>query len=228
MRKQSAFRQPKKRFARGFTLLEVMVAVAILSITLVSIFSSEGGSIRMAARSRRITTATLLARCKMGEIEEEIMRTGLPAVSARGHDGCCEGNEVDGFECDWEISRVVIPEELFAQSNNNDEQNPLSKVLGGQSQKTPSHLPSGPPSPSEFLSGSLLAGGKDTLAQLAMEFVLPLLKSAIEEQIRRVTVTVKWREGERTESFDVVQFVVAEQPNEAQRNLLSNPFQVGR
>ncbi len=102
---------PDRDRASGFTLLEVMVAVAILGITLVSIFSAEAGAIRMAGRARLLTTASLLARCKMGEIEEEIMRTGLPAVSSQGADECCEGGEVEGFDCEWEISRVVLPDD---------------------------------------------------------------------------------------------------------------------
>ena len=58
----------------AFTLLEVMVAVPILAVALTAIFASEAGAIRVSARARFTTTATLLARCKMAEIEEETMR----------------------------------------------------------------------------------------------------------------------------------------------------------
>lgn len=197
----------------GFTLLEVMVAVAILGITLVSIFSSEAGAIRMAGRARLLTTASLLGRCKMGEIEEELMRTGLPAVSSRGVDGCCREGEVDGFECAWEISRVVLPDQLPIGSD--DGSGPLAGLLGGAGAGTPATSSAGPPSPEALLSGSLLGGGS-MISQLAMQFVLPVLKPSIEDQVRRVTVTVRWREGSGTQEFDLVQYVVAEQPNEAQ------------
>jgi len=103
-------RKPSKVLG-AFTLLEVMVAVTILAVALTAIFASEAGAIRVAARARFTTTATLLARCKMAEIEEQTLREGLPAVSATGVDGCCEDGEVDGFECDWEISRVVLPDQ---------------------------------------------------------------------------------------------------------------------
>src|SRR5690606_3853502 len=58
----------RRRVLGGFTLLEVMVAVAILALSLVAIFSSEGGAIRAGARARQMSAATLLARCKMAEV----------------------------------------------------------------------------------------------------------------------------------------------------------------
>jgi general secretion pathway protein I len=54
---------------KGFTLMEVMVAMAILAIALVSIFQLQSQSISMATDSRFMTTAALLAQCKMVEVE---------------------------------------------------------------------------------------------------------------------------------------------------------------
>jgi general secretion pathway protein I len=204
---------PASPAVEGFTLLEVMVAVAILGITLVSIFSSEAGAIRMAGRSRLLTTASLLARCKMGEIEEEVMRTGFPAVSSQGSDECCSGGEVDGFECEWEISRVVLPDQFMGAGGEGEEGGggPLAGLLGGGAAGAPG-APAAPPTPDQLLSGSLLGGG-NMISRLAMQFVLPVLKPGIEEQVRRATVTVRWREGTGSQEFDVVQYLVAEQPN---------------
>ena len=53
----------------GFTLMEVMVAMAILAIALVSIFQLQSQSISMATDSRFMTTAALLAQSKMVEVE---------------------------------------------------------------------------------------------------------------------------------------------------------------
>lgn len=53
----------------GFTLMEVMVAMAILAIGLVSIFQLQSQSISMASESRFMTTAALLAQSKMVEVE---------------------------------------------------------------------------------------------------------------------------------------------------------------
>lgn len=53
----------------GFTLLEVMIAVAILAIALVAVFQMQSQSISMASESRFLTTASLLAQGKMADME---------------------------------------------------------------------------------------------------------------------------------------------------------------
>ena len=52
----------------GFSLLEVMIAVAILAVSLLAIFSLESTSLMGSARAQKISTATELAREKMARI----------------------------------------------------------------------------------------------------------------------------------------------------------------
>ena len=52
-----------------FTLMEVMIAMAILAIALVSIYQLQSQSISMSTDSRFMTTAALLAQSKMVEME---------------------------------------------------------------------------------------------------------------------------------------------------------------
>jgi general secretion pathway protein I len=53
----------------GFTLLEVMIAMAILAIALVAVYQSQSQSISMAGSSHFLTTASLLAQSRMAEID---------------------------------------------------------------------------------------------------------------------------------------------------------------
>ncbi|MBA4423163.1 MAG: hypothetical protein C0390_08705 [Syntrophus sp. (in: bacteria)] len=64
-------RLPQRIFAgrEGFTLLEVMIAMAILAIALVSVYQSQSQSLSMASDSRFLTTASLLAQGRMAEID---------------------------------------------------------------------------------------------------------------------------------------------------------------
>jgi serine O-acetyltransferase len=55
----------------GFTLLEVMAAVVILSIALVSLLQANNQSILLKGRAQNVTTATLLAREKLSEIRAD-------------------------------------------------------------------------------------------------------------------------------------------------------------
>lgn len=53
----------------GFTLLEVMIALAILSLVAVAFLRAQAGSIRLLEESTQISLATLLAKEKMAELE---------------------------------------------------------------------------------------------------------------------------------------------------------------
>ncbi|MCG6944695.1 MAG: type II secretion system minor pseudopilin GspI [Deltaproteobacteria bacterium] len=59
----------KKTSAQGFTLLEVLVAVAILAIAMVAILKANVQNLDSLTKSREMTTASLLASSKLAEIE---------------------------------------------------------------------------------------------------------------------------------------------------------------
>jgi general secretion pathway protein I len=61
---QSAIRNPQ---SQGFTLLEVMIAVAILAMVVVSLLGLQNRSVEDVIKAERITTATLLAKRMMTE-----------------------------------------------------------------------------------------------------------------------------------------------------------------
>jgi len=54
---------------RGFTLIEVVVALVILSISFTWLLASTGQSIDMATRSKFLTTSTLLAQKRIADVE---------------------------------------------------------------------------------------------------------------------------------------------------------------
>ena len=57
-----------KRLTSGFTLLEVMVAMAILAIVLVSVYRMHSQTLAMNTAARFYTQAPLLAQKKMAEV----------------------------------------------------------------------------------------------------------------------------------------------------------------
>ena len=59
----------KKMRDTGFTLLEVMLAVSIIAIVLVSVYKMQAQTISMNYISEYQTTAALLAQRKMAEVE---------------------------------------------------------------------------------------------------------------------------------------------------------------
>jgi len=190
---------------RGFTLLEVMIAVAILGLSLTAIFSSEVGAANVAARARRQNVAATLARCKMGEIEEVIAIEGLPALEKKDTDNCCEHAPVEGFECEWLVERIILPE-LGAQDDEDEHEDPRdasNRLLAEASDEVDSQ--GGTPQ-------QVIAGQAGNLATLALQLGFPILKPFLEEQVRRATVAVRWKEGPKERGFDVTQYLVSDQP----------------
>jgi len=62
--------QPQK----GFTLLEVMVALSIIAIVLVSVYKMHAQTVSMNNEVRFYATAPMLAQRKMAEIESESLK----------------------------------------------------------------------------------------------------------------------------------------------------------
>jgi general secretion pathway protein I len=196
----------RMRGTSAFTLMEVMMAITILAMCLTAIFSSEGGAVRMAHRARRMGAATLLARCKMGEIEEQVAEEGLPALFDSGSDECCEEGEIEGYTCDWELVPIVLPETMFA---------PEDDAQGGPFAAEPEESSDPTATGASVDPSNVLSGGStDGLAAMALGYVFPILKPAFESQIRRATVIVRWREGSSKHEMDVTQYLVSGTPVE--------------
>lgn len=84
----------------GFTLLEVLVAVAIIGIALVMLLGNVNGNLVMASKTRDLQIASNLAQKKLTEIDLE----GYPEV--REESG--EFEEAPGFE--WYLT--VMPYDI--------------------------------------------------------------------------------------------------------------------
>lgn len=67
--------------ARGFTFIEIMMAMMILATALVAVYQLQSQSISMATESRFKTSAALLAQSKMTDIE------AVATLSNRTEDG---------------------------------------------------------------------------------------------------------------------------------------------
>jgi general secretion pathway protein I len=232
---------------RGFTLLEVMVAVAILGLGLTAILSAQAGAFASANHGRNISVSVGLLRCKMTEIEEHLMREGFQELDETGSGPCCEGDETPNMKCDWKIEKPQLPEAKFGELN-------LDSVLGGSSGTaggpglggaiglltggSPGSAPAIPPGGSvgdisktlasanagdpNALAGAA-AGGVSGIASMVMGLVYPSLKLIFEASTRRVTMTLTWREGPKSFSTNLVQWmasprragVVGDDPNAA-------------
>jgi general secretion pathway protein I len=94
------FQLPAGRSSCGFTLLEVMVALCILAIVLLSVYRLQSQTISMSIESRFYTQAPLLARSALARWEEA---RKLEMISDQGD----FGREFPGYQ--WKISVEGAP-----------------------------------------------------------------------------------------------------------------------
>ena len=61
----------------GFSLLEVMVALAILAMALVVLVGITTDNVRNTQHAKMVTIATFLSRAKMAEVEDLVLEDGF-------------------------------------------------------------------------------------------------------------------------------------------------------
>ena len=172
-----------RRAEAGFTLLEVMIAVAILSITLVTLLSVVTSNMRATRHARLTTTATFLARGKMVELEDQVLENGF-STDDESAEGTFKEQDHPEFRWDSIIERVELPadaalkqrDEATDKMKDSDNNNPMSLISG-------------------FLGGMMSS------------FIEPI-RLGLQEAVRRVTVHVSWDEwGRPNQTIEVVQYL---------------------
>jgi len=96
-----------RRAEGGFTLLEVLVAMAVLAVGLLAVTTAQQSSIHNAMRVYRGQVAALLVRGIVMDIEEEYRIDGFPENTV-AHD-CDLPSYLDKtFDCEYELERMDL------------------------------------------------------------------------------------------------------------------------
>lgn len=219
--------------ARGFTLLEIMVAVAILGLGLTTIFAAQAGAFASAGHARNVSVATGLVRCKMSEVEQTLKQEGFQELDQTESGPCCDGVEDAKFSCAWRVEKLELPEDQLGQLDLDSDLD-LAGNSGDKAAKPagPDLVELGAAASGSGVTGIMglmskgkaggssdigeaataLAGedgaGMDGIASFVMGMVYPDLRTAFVEGTRRVTVTISWNEGQREHAIDVAQWIV--------------------
>jgi general secretion pathway protein I len=196
--------------ARGFSLLEVMIALAILALGLVAISQVNAGSIQMHAYARRATQGSLLLRGKMLDLEELLTKDGFSDYDDEKH-GTFEDDGAPEYAWRAEILKPKISLDADGllgmlgmggskgSSSASSGSNPLGSLMGG--------LAGGAGLPGGGLTGGagLAAAGPfaGMIQGQAKGFIETLKKS-----VREVRVTVTWKDGKIEHSISASQQMV--------------------
>lgn len=170
--------------SRGFTLLEVLVAVAILAISLTSLLSSQMDALRATRYAQTITAVAFLAEAKLIDIEFELKRDGWgDADKDFEGDFAEEGWPEVTYTCLVDMIEMPEYQALQIAADSADTDGPGAGGPGGM---------------------NVQDAGEQAFDMLGV--VWPMIKSAIEQSIRKVTCTAFWRDGEVEHDFQLATF----------------------
>lgn len=190
---------------RGFTLLEVVIAMAILGMALMAIFDLNAGAVSSHAYTKKLTVATMLARSKMVDVEQKLFDEGLPSDDdEESGDFSAEGWPQYKWRARILAPRTqnVSPDQFMAAVFNVPAGGDIGALFGGGAGTDPA----GAPSPTSGTNPLAAAAGP--LAGLAQTQFNQMIDQ-IGQTVREVHVTVAWKDGTQTETIDVVTHVVS-------------------
>ena len=113
-------RNQKPATSVGFTLLEVMVAMAVMAIVLVSVYRMHSQTLSMNAASRFYTLAPMLAQSKLAQLE------AAPLETITGDSGDF-GETFPGYS--WNVSVTETSVEALGEISNDLKQIDLTVSL---------------------------------------------------------------------------------------------------
>jgi general secretion pathway protein I len=165
----------------GFSLLEVMVALAILGMALVVLVGITTDNVRATHHAKMVSVATFLARAKMADLEDQILDEGF-VDNDQDEEGDFAAEGQPDFSWKTLIEKVELPTDLAQQAEQEAQDvtmnadNPLMAMAG-------------------FMGG-------------LMSTLIEPIRVGLEESVRRVSVRVSWQEPGRPEqAFEVVTFM---------------------
>ncbi len=182
-----------QRASRGFTLLEVMVALAILASSLLALSDVVAGALRNEVRARNVELAALLARGKMAQVEDRYEWKGF-APSDQSDEGTFD--EEGHPEVRWRLEITAPPGALTGDE--------VLRAVAGADVRELLPPPEQAPQLAPF-QAQLTALLQPTLAKFA---------DSVKRGLREVRLTVTWPENGRDESFEVKTHMLVLAPGE--------------
>jgi general secretion pathway protein I len=195
------------RRSRGFTLLETVIALAILALALMAIFDLNSGAVANHVYTKHLTVASLLARSKMTDLEQKLYDDGF---SNDDDEESGDFSEEGWPNFKWRAKIIapktdgVSPDQLIGAIFNlpigeGGDLGGLAEMFGGAAGGKDGQ--SGGPVPA--------GGGMAGMAAGMMQPMFTQMIDQLTKSVREVHLTVTWKQGKVVESMDVVTHIVS-------------------
>jgi prepilin-type N-terminal cleavage/methylation domain-containing protein len=181
----------------AFTLIEVMIALMIISIALVALSSSQSIALNSTRKSRFVTMATVAAKNMMADIDVTATLKGFDYVKELGEKATGDFDQIEYKGWKWvrEVKEVNFPISAIMKS-----------YMGG----------GGTPEEGEGASSEATKTegetGENALPQEAqmLNMVAKNVETFMKQSVREITVTVMWpvRGGKEFSDMKLVYYTV--------------------
>jgi general secretion pathway protein I len=186
--------------ARGFTLLEVMIAMAILAGALVWLVVGVSRNIKAENHAKLMTAANFLAREKMVDIEDDLYIKGFGEFD-KEQTGAFEDKGFSRFAWKAIVDKVELPSAEQMQTVLSNAQQARQTLQGGTTDPSLQNQAGlNTPGGASSSSNPLAAGAGALSSQFGV------IKDVLEQAIRRVTIQVSWFEGRTPNQVELVAY----------------------
>ncbi len=183
---------------RGFTLLEVVVALSILALGLVAVSDVVGGALRNHVRAHELDVATLLARAKMAQLEDQFEEEGFRDFD-QDEEGSFEDEGQPGYRWAYHVARPQLDTGDAA----------CTKLLGDDAlaQFLPQPAKDAAPKPQDPIQAAIAS---------VVKVQCSAFTETVKRGVRRLQLTVSWGPEAKGESFQLETYLVVLTPRKGQ------------
>lgn len=198
---------------RGFTLLEVMLALALLGLGLVVLIKSAAGNIASSEEAHMMGVATDLARGKMYDIEEILLKDGFTDTDqSQESDKCFEDEGWPTICYSYKVEEPKLPsyDELQQMAQG------AAKAAGSGSagsglgsEQAPGGFENSALGGMIGMMGAFGGGTQDITAAQGGALIqgqYSMFQEILKVSVRKVTLTMKWKVLGRDRDMKVVAF----------------------
>jgi general secretion pathway protein I len=200
-----------RRGLGGFTLLEVMFGLVLLGLALTVLIKSAAGNIFSAQQAHMMGVVTDLARAKMYDIEEKLLKDGFSDTEQHEEDQTFSDEGWPLIKYSYKVEVVEMP--------NFDTLQAMAAGSGAKPGGGSGSGEGGDPFGSSALGGMLQSfggmggspgkGSGDINASIGSAFIqsqYAMFQQILKETIRKVTLTVNWQVMGSDRDMTVVAF----------------------
>ena len=177
---------------KGFTLLEVLIAMSLLALGLTALIGHQSVAVQMSHSSNQLGQANLLAQGKLLDLEHLLISESMDVL-----DNCEDGNfrREDFDEFEWKACAYKLEIDDGAVDQIGEQ---LLSTLSGSMGLN-------------FMDTESLSDDQSKLLGQATQFLgaIPMFLQRLEDKVRKVRVEVTWEDNVGERSVVVERFVTS-------------------